>query len=123
MFHISLEVLCSLHNKSWWQLTGQWTLASQGTPASQGPSVFYEHCSHMKGEKVLEKYHWIRVMQDTGHPGKTIGTLQVVSFLIFSPGKHPQCILCTHAHPYDVITAKTTTPSGRAHPHVSTVQV
>ena len=38
------------------------------------------------------KYHWITVttvMQDTGHPGKHLGTLQVVSIFAFLPENVP----------------------------------
>ena len=76
------------------------------------------------------KYHWITVitvMQNTGHPGKYLGThsrlyLSMV-LMLFQAREHPWCILCTHAHPCDVITVGTMPPSGRAHPHACTIQV
>ena len=75
------------------------------------------------------KYHWITVMQDTGHPGitsETIGTPQVVSFHgfnAFSSQKNTPDAFCTPVHPHDIITVKMMPPSGRAHPHAYAVQV
>ena len=61
-------------------------------------------------------------MQDTGHPGKTIGTLQVVSFLVFLP-ENASWIHFVHPYaPCDVITMKTMPPSGRAHPQLHCVK-
>ena len=68
VFQVNLEVssVTQLHNTSWWHLTGQWTLASQGS------LVFYEHCSHMKGEKILDySYagHWTSRKHNRNMPG------------------------------------------------------
>ena len=61
-------------------------------------------------------------MQDTGHPGNTIETLQVVSFLVFLP---ENVSWVSFAHPYtphDIIAAKIMPPSGRAHPQLHCVK-
>ena len=64
------------------------------------------------------KYHWITVMQDTGHPGITPGCI----FPCFLP-ENPSWVHFVHPYaPHDVIVVKTMPPSGRAHPHVDTVQ-
>ena len=55
------------------------------------------------------KYHWIRAMQDTGHPGKTIGTLQVVSLLVFLPENHPNAFCAP------VCTPMTSLPQKQCH--------
>ena len=68
------------------------------------------------------KYHWITVttvMQDTGHPGKHLGTLQVVSIFAFLLENVPPIHF---VHPCDIIAAKTMAPSSRAHPQVYCVQ-
>ena len=60
-------------------------------------------------------------MEDTGHPRNTIGTLQVVSFLVFLP-ENASWICFVHLYALcDIITAKPMPPNGRAHPqlHVS----
>ena len=44
-------------------------------------------------------------MQDTGHPGKHLGTLQIVSIFAFLPQNVPPIVSCTCVHPYDVIAA------------------
>ena len=55
-------------------------------------------------------------MLDTGHPGKHLGTLQVVSIFAFLPENASWvCFLHLYA-PCDVIAMKMMTPSGRAHP-------
>ena len=61
-------------------------------------------------------------MQDTGHPGKHLGTLQVVSIFAFLPENAPPIRFAHPCAPRDVIAAKTTPPSGRAHPQVYSVQ-
>ena len=110
---------CSLHNKSWWQPLVQRT-ASQGTLASKDLCLWTLFLPSKEG-----KYHWITVttvMQDTGHPGKQLGTLQVVSIFAFLPENVPWYILCTHVHPCDIITTKTMPPSSRAYLRVYCVQ-
>ena len=55
--------------------------------------------SHTKGDK---KYHWITVMQGTGHPGNTPGCI----FPCFLP-ENPSCIHFAHPYaPHDIIAAK-----------------
>ena len=54
--------------------------------------------------------YWITVMQAIGHPEKTIGTLQVVSFLVFLP-ENISWVHFMHLYaPCDVIIIKTTPP-------------
>ena len=67
------------------------------------------------------KYHWITVttvMQDTGHPGKHLGTLQVVSIFAFLPENVPPICFALPCTPHDVIATKMMPSSGRAHPQV-----
>ena len=61
-------------------------------------------------------------MQDTGHPGKHLGTLQVVSIFAFLPENVPPICLVHPCTPYDIITMKMMPPSGRAYPQVYCVQ-
>ena len=71
----------------------------------------------MKGGKIPLDYS----MLDTGHPGKHLGTLQVVSFLAFLPENVPGvCFVHLYA-PCDIIAMKMMPSSGRAHPHAYTV--
>ena len=61
-------------------------------------------------------------MQDTGHPGKHLGTLRVVSIFAFLPENVPPIhfvLLCT---PHDIIATKTMSPCSREHPQVYCVQ-
>ena len=61
---------------------------------------------------------WITIMQDTGHPGNTIETLQVVSFLPFLP-ENPSGICFVHLYaPCDMTTVKMMPTSSRAHPQL-----
>ena len=55
--------------------------------------------------------------------GNTTITLQVVSFLVFSPRKTPRMHFMHLYAPCDVIATKMMPPSGRAYPHACTVQV
>ena len=61
-------------------------------------------------------------MQDTGHPGKTIGTLQVVSIFAFLPENVPGVCFVPPYAPCYVIAVKMMSPSGRAHPQVHCVK-
>ena len=60
-------------------------------------------------------------MQDTGHPGKHLGTLQVVSIFAFLPENIPLIFFMLPCAPRDVIAMKMTL-SCRAHPQVYCVQ-
>ena len=53
----------------------------------------------------------------------TTGTLQVVSFLVFSARKTSGMNFMHPCTPHDIISAKTMPPSGRARPHLYPVQV
>ena len=60
------------------------------------------------------KYHWITVMQDTGHPEITPGCI----FICFLPG-NPSGVCFVHLYtPCDIIATKTMPSSSRAHPQV-----
>ena len=106
------------HNKSWWQLTGQRT-------ASQGTLIFCEQWNFYFLTWKGRKYHWITDMQDTGHPGKHLGTLQVVSFLvkgIFLARKTPPMCFVQPYAPHDIMATKAMVSSGRAHPQAYCVK-
>ena len=54
---------------------------------------------------------------------KHLGTLQIVSFLVFAARKTPVMCFVHLCAPHDIIAMETTPPSGRAHPHLHPVQV
>ena len=61
-------------------------------------------------------------MQDTGHPGKHLGTLQVVSIFAFLPENVPPMHFALLYAPHDIIATKMMPSNGRAHPQVYCVQ-
>ena len=85
--------------------------------ASQGTLASFEHCFH-KGEKIPLDYS----MLDTGHPGKHLGTLQVVSIFAFLPKNIPGVHFMHLYAPHDIIAMKVMLLIGRAHPQLHYVK-
>ena len=105
----------TLHNKSWWQLTGQWTLASQGTlifSMTIRRSIFphqrrdirlgYSYAGHWTSRKHLRNHSRLYLS---------------MVLMLFCQKNTPDGFRAP-VRPRDVIAAKTMPPSGRAHPQV-----
>ena len=74
--------------------------------------------SPIKGGKIPLDYS----MLDIGHPGKHLGTLQVVSIIAFLP-ENASWICFMHLYaPCDIIATKMMPPSGRTHPQLHCVK-
>ena len=100
------------HGCSYWckELLLLLNIVSQG-----GMNCEYELYTHTR----IMPGNTQETLQDTW---KTIGTLQVVSFLVFLP-ENVSWVCFMHPYaPCDIITAKTMPPSGRAHPQLHCVK-